>query len=80
MSELHDLVALIRANTPLIVIETRDEAGRRTHRDGRAEGAGGDGLAHGFLQARARERSGPVISPQGVRTPAEADIRATRRR
>ncbi|MGY3266276.1 AAA family ATPase [Lysobacter sp. HA35] len=26
MSELHDLVALIRANTPLIVIETRDEA------------------------------------------------------
>jgi len=26
MSELQDLVALIRANTPLIVIETRDEA------------------------------------------------------
>ncbi|HZH42570.1 MAG TPA: AAA family ATPase [Lysobacter sp.] len=26
MSELHNLVALIRANTPLIVIETRDEA------------------------------------------------------
>ncbi|GAB6195615.1 AAA family ATPase [Lysobacter xanthus] len=26
MSELHDLVALIRSNTPLIVIETRDEA------------------------------------------------------
>ena len=25
-SELHDLVALIRANTPLIVVETRDEA------------------------------------------------------
>ncbi|HEY5613862.1 MAG TPA: ATPase, partial [Lysobacter sp.] len=26
MTELQDLVALIRANTPLIVIETRDEA------------------------------------------------------
>ena len=25
MSQLHDLTALIRANTPLIVIETRDE-------------------------------------------------------
>ena len=26
MSELHDLIALIRANTPLIVVETQEEA------------------------------------------------------